>query len=607
MTDSTFNSNDFKFDFRLQQNSQVLATKASISSNGDLTLNGTGQFITFSTQPQGANAMYGIRGMSALDDPWFVGSGSVGNDLGYLEIATGDNTNGTNSGGQIYVRQYNGQGNGGAPWYGGNGTVQNELILLDNVGNTTIPKNLTVDSGTLFVDATNNRVGINNTSPTYELHIDNGSDSITQFAMTNNERTFILTNNGGDDLLSFNYGGSNRLQFDTTNQWFNSGYTGFNNTSPAYTVDISGGLRAVTATSAERPVFQYNNSDAGTNSLLFLRKNFGATAYTTGDGAGIAFQIDSDSQVTNQIAIVDATYDATAPIIRLRTNANDNATGPFIETATFSSTDAVLYGDLTVGGDTIKKSGGTSIIEFYGTNSTSFAGDITVIGNSIRSSTNASALELTGSDVEVVGDLTITGNDIKSSAGTTAITLSGTTVSMPSDLTVDSGTLKVDATNNRVGVNNNSPTVALDVTGNILATGDVQGSSLTSTGRIDADGALELYSNGFGAASVETQVLQPSITGNTILTADSWSTSTYRTAKYTISMSKSTNYHCIEMMIIHNGTTAYMTQYNEIIIGSSLATFSADISGGLVRLRVTPATTGTLLTNIERKLFSIVV
>jgi len=104
----------------------------------------------------------------------------------------------------------------------------------------TLPAGLNVGSGTLFVNATNNRVGINNTSPSYELHIDNGSDSITQFAMTNNERTFILTNNAADNILSHNYGGANRLQFDLTNQWFNSGNLGINNSSPTVALDVTG-------------------------------------------------------------------------------------------------------------------------------------------------------------------------------------------------------------------------------------------------------------------------------------------------------------------------------------------------------------------------------
>jgi cytoskeletal protein CcmA (bactofilin family) len=103
-----------------------------------------------------------------------------------------------------------------------------------------LPGGLNVDSGTLYVDATNNRVGINNTSPSYELHIDNGSDAITQFAMTNNERTFILTNNAADDLLSFNYNAVNRLQFDTANQWFSTGRLGVNTSTPGYTLDVQG-------------------------------------------------------------------------------------------------------------------------------------------------------------------------------------------------------------------------------------------------------------------------------------------------------------------------------------------------------------------------------
>lgn len=121
-------------------------------NGGNINLNGTATtasqpFLTFQTQAQGANSPYGVRGKSALDDAWFIGSGSTGTDSGYLEIATGDNVGGSNptySGGQIYVRQYSGADLGGVPWEGGNGVVVNELTLLDNIGNTSIPNNLTV-------------------------------------------------------------------------------------------------------------------------------------------------------------------------------------------------------------------------------------------------------------------------------------------------------------------------------------------------------------------------------------------------------------------------------------------------------------------------------
>ena len=393
-------------------NNSILEVDDSATFGGIVVGQGVAQpMITFPTQTDGANAMYGIRGKSTVDDPWFIGAGSTGDDLGYLEIATGDNAGLTNSGGQIYVRQYNGATPGtGAPWFGGDGTVVNELTLLDSTGNTVIPKNLTVDSGTLFVDATNNRVGINNTSPSYELHIDNGTDNITQFAMTNNERSFIVTNNAADDLLSFNYV-SNRLQFNTTNQWFNSGNTGFNTTTPAYTIDvngdayvrdnltvenssylgssntdvtnvrgdfkvtnssvdnlfvnhtngyvgvnttspathldINGGLLAHTSTAGERPIFRYDNSTAGVSSGLFLRKNFGATNFVTNDGTQLAFQIDSDAQTLVTMGSIGATYEGGDGEVFIATNVSGN---PSSLAATFNPTTSTIYGDLAVRG-----------------------------------------------------------------------------------------------------------------------------------------------------------------------------------------------------------------------------------------------------------------
>ena len=62
------------------------------------------------------------------------------------------------------------------------------------------------------------------------------------------------------------------------------------------------------------------------------------------------------------------------------------------------------------------------------------------------------------------------------------------------DLTVDTSTLKVDSTNNRVGVNNASPSEALDVSGNGFFRGDV--SLFSSTG-----GAVVSKSLIFGSAA----------------------------------------------------------------------------------------------------------
>ena len=145
------------------RNNAVITGDATVNG-GNINLNGsataaTQPFITFAQQADGSNSLYGIRGTSTVDDAWFVGSGSAGDDLGYLEIATGDNlSGGGNSGGQIYVRQYNGWNSGGVPWYGGSGTIVNTLTLLDANGNTDIPNNLNLGLGSITTPAQNARI-----------------------------------------------------------------------------------------------------------------------------------------------------------------------------------------------------------------------------------------------------------------------------------------------------------------------------------------------------------------------------------------------------------------------------------------------------------------
>jgi hypothetical protein len=71
---------------------------------------------------------------------------------------------------------------------------------------------------------------------------------------------------------------------------------------------------------------------------------------------------------------------------------------------------------------------------------------------------------------------------------------------------------------------------------------------------------------------------------------DTWSASTYRGAKYFISVNAEgiTELSNLEAVVVHNGSDAYITIYNEINTGNnSLITLTADISGGLVRLRGT--------------------
>lgn len=81
-------------------------------------------------------------------------------------------------------------------------------------------------------------------------------------------------------------------------------------------------------------------------------------------------------------------------------------------------------------------------------NDVTVTGDLTVSGNDIKMSGGTTALTFSGTgDVDVAGDLKVGGNDIKSSGGTTAITLDGANVTIAGDLTVNGTTTTVNTDN----------------------------------------------------------------------------------------------------------------------------------------------------------------
>jgi hypothetical protein len=71
-------------------------------------------------------------------------------------------------------------------------------------------------------------------------------------------------------------------------------------------------------------------------------------------------------------------------------------------------------------------------------------------------------------------------------------------------------------------------------------------------------------------------------------TIDSFSKSIYRSAKYEVQVTSGSNYHVIELRIMHDGVTAYMAQYGEMYTSVPLGAFDADISGDNFNLLFTP-------------------
>lgn len=69
--------------------------------------------------------------------------------------------------------------------------------------------------------------------------------------------------------------------------------------------------------------------------------------------------------------------------------------------------------------------------------------------------------------------------------------------------------------------------------------------------------------------------------------ADSFNALENRTAKYLVQMSTATDFHVTEILLVHDGTTTYTSEYGTIITGISLGTFSSRILNGQVELLVT--------------------
>ena len=76
---------------------------------------------------------------------------------------------------------------------------------------------------------------------------------------------------------------------------------------------------------------------------------------------------------------------------------------------------------------------------------------------------------------------------------------------------------------------------------------------------------------------------------------DSFSSSTYRSAKYQVQLSHSSGYQTVDIQILHDGTISYLSEFGVIFTGSSLATFNTDISSGNVRLLVSPISANTTI------------
>lgn len=77
------------------------------------------------------------------------------------------------------------------------------------------------------------------------------------------------------------------------------------------------------------------------------------------------------------------------------------------------------------------------------------------------------------------------------------------------------------------------------------------------------------------------------------VSVDFFLASQFRSVKYYVQLTSGSNYHVIELRLLHDGTTVYMVQYGEMYTNNSLGVFDAQIAGGFLYLLFTPTNSAT--------------
>jgi hypothetical protein len=212
-------------------------------------------------------------------------------------------------------------------WYMSYGSAQTDFGLTPNLGGglvfwftsgstTTNPMTLKRSGNAVFTG----NVGIGTASPSHILDVNGGAADTTlrvqttgqnpvRLRLTNEERDFILTNNPGDDLLSFFYADANRLQFNTTNQWFPNGNVGIGTTSPSTKLHVAGIITAATTSNSGRINFGLEDTgiaiyrDNAYDLVIQQDASSGSPVYISGAG-NVVISIDSNNNQTDCAFIV---------------------------------------------------------------------------------------------------------------------------------------------------------------------------------------------------------------------------------------------------------------------------------------------------------------
>jgi len=364
----------------------------------------------------------------------------------------------------------------------------------------------------------------------------------------------------------------------------------------------------------------------GTGSVVFGAIKIKGTSLSSDDSTAININenliVDGDTTVTGTSTLTGAvslqsTLAVPSALTTLSTLTVTGTTG----LAGTTTIDNITFNDSTIGtssnADLNLTPGGTGTVNV---NNLTIDSNINITDNNITTTQSNSDLVISasGSGSVVVANADINGGNIDNTVigATTPAAGTFTTLSTTSSMTIDGVTI----TDNTVSAN--ASNADLELSGSGTGTVVISGLSFpTSDGTADqvlkTDGSGNLGFVTVGSASTlnHSEVSDNSATVATSATSliDSWSTSTYRSAKYVISISDSTNsrFEIVEAIVIHgpsadSTTEAYITTFGSTTSYTDpLCTFSADVNNGNVRLLATNISNDSTVFKFQRVLIDL--
>jgi len=184
-----------------------------------------------------------------------------------------------------------------------------------SAASATVTGDLTVDTNTLYVDSTNNNVGIGTGSPNMPLHISNSTDGnlVNLYTTGTGGGAAQLTITGASNLIKMTTGGSDALAFETSGS--NERMRIDNNGNVALNGSVRDSSRFTINGNVSNPNLQsWQNTTSGVTHFWFRNPN-GIVGSIVTSGSSTAYNTSSDYRLKTAVTY---DWDATTRLKQLR-------------------------------------------------------------------------------------------------------------------------------------------------------------------------------------------------------------------------------------------------------------------------------------------------